>query len=122
MGEVATTKIALAQKGLKWYKQDNQEEGGGSDHSSQRGVVMSDHSSQRSKSHTSPRDLLVIRRMLGKIQKPFYENKRENIFHTRCLINNKLCSLIVDGGSCTNVVSTIVVEKVGLSTISHTKP
>jgi len=66
------------------------------------GVVMSDHNSQRSRSHTSSRsqseeecelpcegNLLVIRRMLGQIQKPFDESQRENIFHTRCLIKNK---------------------------------
>jgi len=59
--------------------------------------------------------------MLGKTQKPFDESQRENIFHTRCLINNKLYALIVDGGSCTNVASTRVVDKLGLTTISHTK-
>jgi len=64
-------------------------------------------------------DFLVVRCMLGHILKPFDESQRENIFHTRCLINEKLCSLIVDGGSCTNVASTRVVEKLGLSTISH---
>jgi len=31
--------------------------------------------------------LLVIRRMLGQIQKPFDETQRENIFHTYCLID-----------------------------------
>ena len=35
---------------------------------------------------------------------------------------NKLCSLIIDGSSCTNVASTRVVEKLDLPTISHTKP
>ena len=59
-------------------------------------------------------DLLVVIRMLGQILKPFDESQRENIFLTRCLINDKLCSLIVDGGSCTNVASTRVVEKLGL--------
>jgi len=96
---------------------------------------MSDHSSQRSRSPTSSRsqseeeyellcegDLLVVRRMLGQVQKPFDESQRETIFHTRCLINDKLCSLIVDGGSCTNVASTRVVEKLVLPTISHAKP
>jgi len=77
-----------------------------------RGVVMSDHSSQRSRSPTFPRsqskeecglpcqgNLLVIRCMLRHIQKPFEASQREKKFHTRCLINNnKLCSLIVDGG------------------------
>ena len=99
------------------------------------GVVMSDHISQRSRSPTSSRslseeeieipcegDLLVVRRMLGQVLKPFDESQRENIFHTRCLINDKLCSLIVDGGSCANVASTRVVEKLGLPTISHAKP
>jgi len=60
--------------------------------------------------------------MLGQVLKPFDESQRENIFHTRCLINDKLCSLIVDGGSCANVASTRVVDKLGLSTISHAKP
>ena len=40
----------------------------------------------------------------------------ENIFHTRCHIQNKVCSAIFDGGSCTSVASTTLVEKLGLST------
>jgi len=96
---------------------------------------MSDHSSQKSKSPTSSKsqseeeyelpcegDLLVIRRMLSQIPKPFDKSQRENIFYTKCLINNKLCSVIVDGGSSRNVASTRVVEKLKLSTISHAKP
>jgi len=100
-------------------------------------VFVSDHSSQssRSRSPTSSRsqseenyelpcegDLLVVRRMLGITQKPFDESQRENIFHTRCLINDKLCSLIVDGGSFTNMSRTRVMDKLGLPIISHTKP
>ena len=92
----------------------------------QRGVVVSEHSfqSSRTRSPTSSKsqskeeyempcegDLLVVRRMLGQLKKPFVESQMENIFHTRCLINDKLCSLIVDGGSCKNVASTRVVEK-----------
>jgi len=38
-----------------------------------------------------------------------------------CLISDKLCSLIVDGGSCANVASTRMVDKLGLPTISHAK-
>ena len=64
----------------------------------------------------------MIRRILGTIPKPLDDTQRENIFRTRCLINNKLCSLTIDGGSCTNVASTRVVEKLALTTISHTKP
>jgi len=67
-------------------------------------------------------DLLVVRRMLSQVQKPFDESQRENIFHTRCLINDKLCSLIMNEGSFTNMASTRVVDKLGLPTISHAKP
>jgi len=63
----------------------------------------------------------MVRRMLGTLPKPLDETQRENIFHTHCLIN-KLCSMIIDGGSCTNVASTRVVEKLGLPIIFHTKP
>jgi len=101
------------------------------------GQVVSEHSDNSSRSNSpSPSktlseyeceipcegDLLMIRRMLGTIPKPLDDTQRENIFHTRCLITKKLCSLIIDGGSCTNVASTRVVEKLALPAISHTKP
>ena len=88
------------------------------------GVVVSEHESENSR-HSSPSrspsenksesphegDLLVIRRMLGQVLKPFDESQRENIIHSRCLINDRLCFLIVDGRSCANVASTRVVDK-----------
>ena len=62
-----------------------------------------------------------MRHMLGQVPKEF-ENQRENIFHSRCQINNKTCSIIIDSGSCVNVASTRVVDKLGLKTIPHAKP
>jgi hypothetical protein len=50
------------------------------------------------------------------------EQQRENIFHTRCHVNNKVCSIIIDGGSYTNVASTILVEKLNLPTLKHSRP
>ena len=49
-------------------------------------------------------------------------NQRENLFHTRCFVNNKVCSVIIDGGSCTNVASTYLVEKLALTTLKHPHP
>jgi len=105
-------------------------------HDGKGGSRSSDHIDQSSR-YTSPTssktpsedeceipcegDLLMVRRMLGIIQKPLDETQRENIFHTHCLINNKLCSMIINGGSCANVASTRVVEMLGLPTISHKK-
>ena len=52
---------------------------------------------------------LVARRALSaQVKVDDMEQQRENIFHTRCHINNKVCSMIIDEGSCTNVGSTIL--------------
>ncbi|KAL9275453.1 hypothetical protein AKJ16_DCAP13225 [Drosera capensis] len=47
---------------------------------------------------------------------------RNNIFHTKRTSGGKVCSMIIDGGSCENVVSTIMVEKLGLKTKEHPQP
>ena len=50
------------------------------------------------------------------------ELQRDNLFHTRCFVHNKVCSVIIDGGSCTNVASTTLVEKLGLPLLMHPRP
>ncbi|XP_025685360.1 uncharacterized protein [Arachis hypogaea] len=47
--------------------------------------------------------------------------QRHNLFHTRCLVGGKVCSLIIDDGSWTNVASTLMVEKLGLTCVQHPK-
>ncbi|KAG8490723.1 hypothetical protein CXB51_013780 [Gossypium anomalum] len=65
--------------------------------------------------------LLVVKRSLS-IQSPENEQQRENIFHSRCQVQGKVCSLIIDGGSCTNVASTLMVDKLGLTTTKQLSP
>ncbi len=48
--------------------------------------------------------------------------QRENLFYTRGLIQNKVCSIIVDGGSCTNCASWMMVDKLGLQMLKHPCP
>ena len=55
---------------------------------------------------------LVARRALSLQVKEEKEVQRESIFHTRCHVKDKVCSVIADGGSCTNVASTSMVDKV----------
>jgi len=43
-------------------------------------------------------ELLVLRRTLGGL-KSDKEEQRENIFHSRCTVHGKVCSLIIYGGS-----------------------
>nr|KYP33655.1 hypothetical protein KK1_045478 [Cajanus cajan] len=66
-------------------------------------------------------ELLMMRRVLNN-QPSDTQSQRENIFHTRCNISNKSCSLIVDSGSWCNCCSTRMVEKLGLTTTPHPKP
>ena len=50
---------------------------------------------------------LVVRRTLNMhVKVDDLEGQRENIFHRRCHVYNMVCSLIIDGGSCTNVACT----------------
>ena len=65
---------------------------------------------------------MVARRALSVQAKEDDEMQRDNIFHTRCHVQNKECSVIIDGGSCTNVASTTMLEKLGMPTCKHPRP
>lgn len=67
-------------------------------------------------------ELLVARRALSVQVKEDKDVQWENIFHTRCHMNNKVCSVIIDGGSCINIACTIMVEKFGLRARKHHRP
>uniref|UniRef100_A0A1J3GDV5 RNA-directed DNA polymerase n=1 Tax=Noccaea caerulescens TaxID=107243 RepID=A0A1J3GDV5_NOCCA len=67
-------------------------------------------------------ELLVARRTLSLQTEKEELIQRENLFHTRCLVKDKLCSLIIDGGSCKNVASISMVKKLGLKVRKHPRP
>ncbi|XP_074305225.1 uncharacterized protein LOC141640273 [Silene latifolia] len=67
-------------------------------------------------------DCALVLRALQTQSTPIEAEQRNQIFHTKCQVKDKWCSLIIDGGSCTNVASTKMVDKVGLDTIPHPKP
>ena len=68
-------------------------------------------------------DMLVTRRALStQIKEDCIEEQRDNLFHTRCHVQGKACLMIVDGGSCTNAVSSFLISRLGLSTIPHPRP
>ena len=45
-----------------------------------------------------------------------------NIFHNPCNIGGNICSLLIDGGSCENVVFEEEVDKLGSKTEDHPCP
>jgi ferredoxin len=66
---------------------------------------------------------LVIRQTLQVQGKEDEINQQsENIFHTHCYVQSKVCSSIIDSGSCVNVCSTTLVSKLNLCTVKHAKP
>ncbi|XP_074305690.1 uncharacterized protein LOC141640910 [Silene latifolia] len=67
-------------------------------------------------------DTFVLRRMLHSMVEPVVIEQRDQIFHTKCQVGDKWYSVIVDGGSCTNVAATELVEKLALETTPHPKP
>jgi len=66
-------------------------------------------------------EMLVLRRALSS-QKGEQEEQRENIFHSRCTVQRKVRSMIIDSGSCANVVSSSMIKKLNLQTSVHPHP
>ena len=50
------------------------------------------------------------------------EPQCEDMFHTRCRVHDKVCCLIIDGGSRSNIASIRTVKKLGLATTKHPRP
>jgi len=82
----------------------------------------SDHLKDETQLDANEGELLVLRRLLHPQDAPCDKAQRELIFHSRCTIEDKVCNLIIDGGSCINVASTLLIEKLGIPTISHPEP
>ncbi|GJW02979.1 RNA-directed DNA polymerase [Tanacetum coccineum] len=68
------------------------------------------------------REALIIQRVLNvAVSKSVDDNLwlRNNIFRANCTSKRKICDMIIDGGSCENVVSTYMVKKLGMKTEDH---
>jgi hypothetical protein len=50
------------------------------------------------------------------------DDQRHNLFHSRCTIGCKACQLVINSGSCENVVVKEVVEKLALEMEKHPNP
>jgi len=68
------------------------------------------------------REILVVRKSLSASAVLENQEQREVILHVRYTIRGKICSLIIDGGSCTNVASKSLVDKLKLPTMPHPSP
>ena len=48
--------------------------------------------------------------------------QRHQIFYSRCSVKNKVCNLIIDNGSCENIVSHALVKHLKPETEPHPQP
>ncbi|XP_042446410.1 uncharacterized protein LOC122031356 [Zingiber officinale] len=65
--------------------------------------------------------LVVLRALHMQAKEDDDGPQRENIFYTRCHVKYRVCGLIIDGGSCVNVASKLMVDKLGLPTLKYPK-
>ena len=66
---------------------------------------------------------LITRRLLKtQVIENDVDDQRDNLFHKRCLVKGTPCSLVIDSGSCTNVVSTMLIKRLQIPTQQHPKP
>ena len=68
---------------------------------------------------TNVGELLILQRILHAKESSREENQREHIFYSQCTIQGKVCSVIIDMGSCTSVASTHLVDNHSLPTVQH---
>lgn len=65
---------------------------------------------------------LVAQRVLSVQLSPAEHHQRHNLFHTRGVVKERAIRIIIDGGSCNNLASIDMVEKLSLTTRQHPHP
>ena len=65
---------------------------------------------------------LVAQRALSVQLSPAEYNQRHNLFQTKGVVKERSIRIIIDGGSCNNLASIDMVEKLSLTTRQHPHP
>ncbi len=65
---------------------------------------------------------IIVQRVLSTYVQQHDKLQRYNLFRIFFVINNHRARVIIDGGSCNNLVSSDLVKKLGLTTRTHPHP
>jgi hypothetical protein len=65
---------------------------------------------------------LIVQCVLSTQIERVEQNQRHTLFQTKCVIKERSCRTIIDGGSCNNLASSDVVDKLALTTKPHPRP
>ena len=52
----------------------------------------------------------------------YEEPKKEQLFHTRCKVNDRVCYEIIDEKNCANLASEEIIHKLNFPTRNHSRP
>jgi hypothetical protein len=77
--------------------------------------------------HVNPGDVdryesLVVQHVLSTQVSPAKKNQRHTLFHMKGVAQERSICIIIDSGSCNNLVSTMLAEKLSLPTRKHSNP
>ena len=65
---------------------------------------------------------LIVQRVLSVQVTKAEQEQRNNLFHTKGIVKERCIRIIIDGGSCNNLASVEMVEKLALQTKPHPRP
>ncbi|WVZ97721.1 hypothetical protein U9M48_043235 [Paspalum notatum var. saurae] len=92
----------------------------------QHAMFATDHAANE-EVHVEPSDAdryesLVVQRVLSTQVAQPENNQRHTLFHTKGVVQERSIRIIIDSGSCNNLASTTLVEKLSLPTRKHPNP
>jgi len=65
---------------------------------------------------------LIVQRVLSAQMEKAEQNQQHTLFQMKCVIKERSCRMIIDGGSCNTLASSEIVKKLALTTKPHPHP
>jgi hypothetical protein len=106
---------------------DNGEYSSTSDSEETRHAMLATDHADNEEVHVAPGDAdwyesLVAQHVLSTQVAQPENNQRHTLFHTKGVVQERSIRIIIDSGSCNNLASTALVEKISLPTRKHPNP
>ncbi|WVZ97508.1 hypothetical protein U9M48_043035 [Paspalum notatum var. saurae] len=106
---------------------DNGEYSSASDSEETQHVMFATDHAAKEEVHVDPSDAdryesLVVQRVLSTQVAQPENNQRHTLFHTKGVVQERSIRIIIDSGSCNNLASTALAEKLSLPTRKHPNP
>jgi hypothetical protein len=103
---------------------DNGEYSSASDSEETSHAMLATNHAENEEVHVDPIDAdryesLVVQRVLSTQVAQGEKNQRHTLFHTKGVVHERSICIIIDSGSCNNLASTALVEKLSLPTRTH---